>query len=154
MSLKFRKKIVFFPFNIYFFLSISRKAVKAAIILLPLLGITNFVVMTDPPTHDVTTFGFWSYTTFFLVSFQGFFISLLYCFLNGEVCIHIFVYIFVQQLQAKKKQKTKNKQIGQILWQLLRIYFLNQCLYTYTSSLFHCEQLKTIYFISTGKRWR
>lgn len=61
-----------------------RKAVKAAIILLPLLGITNFVVMTDPPT-DVTTFGIWSYTTFFFVSFQGFFISLLYCFLNGEV---------------------------------------------------------------------
>ncbi|XP_063419768.1 PDF receptor-like isoform X2 [Mytilus trossulus] len=61
-----------------------RKAVKAAIILLPLLGITNFVVMTDPPS-GVTAFGIWSFTTYFLVSFQGFFISLLYCFLNGEV---------------------------------------------------------------------
>ena len=89
----------------YLFLSISRKAVKAAIILLPLLGITNFVVMTDPPTHDVTTFGFWSYTTFFLVSFQGFFISLLYCFLNGEVCIHILFYNFVPKLQTKQTNK-------------------------------------------------
>ncbi|XP_021374228.1 PDF receptor-like [Mizuhopecten yessoensis] len=62
-----------------------RKAVKAALVLLPLLGITNFVVMTDPPADNVTKFGIWSYTTYFLVSFQGFLISLLYCFLNGEV---------------------------------------------------------------------
>ncbi|KAK3109003.1 hypothetical protein FSP39_020735, partial [Pinctada imbricata] len=61
-----------------------RKAVKAAIVLLPLLGITNFVVMTEPP-ESVVNFGIWSYSTHFLVSFQGFFISLLYCYLNGEV---------------------------------------------------------------------
>ena len=64
-----------------------RKAVKAAIVLLPLLGITNIVNLIDPPADSVVQFGLWSYSTYFLVSFQGFFISLLYCYLNGEVCI-------------------------------------------------------------------
>ncbi|XP_022310010.2 PDF receptor-like [Crassostrea virginica] len=62
-----------------------RKAVKAAIVLLPLLGITNIVNLIDPPADSVVQFGLWSYSTYFLVSFQGFFISLLYCYLNGEV---------------------------------------------------------------------
>ncbi|XP_048754972.2 PDF receptor-like [Ostrea edulis] len=62
-----------------------RKAVKAAIVLLPLLGITNIVNLIDPPTNSVVQFGLWSYSTYFLVSFQGFFISLLYCYTNGEV---------------------------------------------------------------------
>ncbi|KAJ8313895.1 hypothetical protein KUTeg_008456, partial [Tegillarca granosa] len=62
-----------------------RKAVKAAIVLLPLLGITNFVVMTDAPADDLVKFGVWCFGTNFLVSFQGSIISLLYCFLNGEV---------------------------------------------------------------------
>lgn len=62
-----------------------RKAVKAAIVLLPLLGITNIVNLIDPPAESVVQFGLWSYSTYFLVSFQGFFISLLYCYLNGEV---------------------------------------------------------------------
>lgn len=64
-----------------------RKAVKAAIVLLPLLGITNIVNLIDPPAESVVQFGLWSYSTYFLVSFQGFFISLLYCYLNGEVRI-------------------------------------------------------------------
>ncbi|XP_061180385.1 PDF receptor-like [Saccostrea echinata] len=62
-----------------------RKAVKAAIVLLPLLGITNAVNLIDPPADSVVHFGLWSYSTYFLVSFQGFFISLLYCYTNGEV---------------------------------------------------------------------
>ncbi|XP_074659575.1 PDF receptor-like [Tubulanus polymorphus] len=62
-----------------------RKAVKAAIVLLPLLGISNFITMIPEPTDDPVKFGFWSYISHFLTSFQGLFISLLYCFLNGEV---------------------------------------------------------------------
>ncbi|KAL3831653.1 hypothetical protein ACJMK2_023381 [Sinanodonta woodiana] len=62
-----------------------RKAIKAALLLLPLLGITNFVVMIEAPTDDVLKFGVWSYSSHFLVSFQGSIISVLYCFLNGEV---------------------------------------------------------------------
>ncbi|XP_050418764.1 PDF receptor isoform X2 [Patella vulgata] len=62
-----------------------RKAVKAAIVLLPLLGITNFVVMIEPQPDDLVKFGCWAIISHFLISFEGFFISLIYCFLNGEV---------------------------------------------------------------------
>ncbi|XP_042234689.1 PDF receptor-like [Homarus americanus] len=63
-----------------------RKAVKAAIVLLPLLGITNVLNMVAAPLgRSAAEFGLWSYATHFLTSFQGFFIALLYCFLNGEV---------------------------------------------------------------------
>ncbi|XP_061723637.1 PDF receptor-like [Cydia pomonella] len=63
-----------------------RKAVRAALVLLPLLGITNIINMTEAPLDgSVWTFALWSYTTHFLRSFQGFFIALIYCFLNGEV---------------------------------------------------------------------
>ncbi|CAH1789417.1 unnamed protein product, partial [Owenia fusiformis] len=63
----------------------ARKAVKAAIVLLPLLGITNFVVMIEIQHTDLVNFAIWVTISHFLTSFQGFFISLLYCFLNGEV---------------------------------------------------------------------
>uniref|UniRef100_A0A182P412 G-protein coupled receptors family 2 profile 2 domain-containing protein n=1 Tax=Anopheles epiroticus TaxID=199890 RepID=A0A182P412_9DIPT len=63
-----------------------RKAVRAAVVLVPLLGITNILTMTDAPLDKtVLEFAIWSYVTHFLTSFQGFFIALLYCFLNGEV---------------------------------------------------------------------
>ena len=63
-----------------------RKAVKAAIVLLPLLGITNALVMIDAPLHrSPLEFAIWSYSSHFLTSFQGFFVALIYCFLNGEV---------------------------------------------------------------------
>lgn len=62
----------------------TRKAVRAAIVLLPLLGITN-VLQLVPDLHTPWKFALWSYVTHFLTSFQGFFIALIYCFLNGEV---------------------------------------------------------------------
>ncbi|XP_049800306.1 PDF receptor-like [Schistocerca nitens] len=63
-----------------------RKAVRAAVVLLPLLGITNLVNMADAPLDRAAwEFALWSYATHFLVSFQGFFIACLYCFINGEV---------------------------------------------------------------------
>nr|XP_024218284.1 PDF receptor [Halyomorpha halys] len=63
-----------------------RKAVRAAVVLLPLLGITNIVNMMEAPLdRQVWEFAVWSYTTHFLTSFQGLFIAVLYCFLNGEV---------------------------------------------------------------------
>ena len=64
-----------------------RKAVKAAIVLQPLLGITNSLqMMAAPYDKNLAYFAAWSFVTTFLVSFQGFFASLFYCFLNGEVC--------------------------------------------------------------------
>ncbi|KAL0852374.1 hypothetical protein ABMA28_000572 [Loxostege sticticalis] len=63
-----------------------RKALRAAFVLLPLLGITNALDMTEAPLDgSVWQFALWSYSTHFLRSFQGFFIALLYCFLNAEV---------------------------------------------------------------------
>ncbi|KAL1116635.1 hypothetical protein AAG570_005107 [Ranatra chinensis] len=63
-----------------------RKAVRAAVVLLPLLGITNLVNMTEAPLdRQVWEFAVWSYSTHFLTSFQGLFVALIYCFLNGEV---------------------------------------------------------------------
>ncbi|XP_058117660.1 PDF receptor [Anopheles ziemanni] len=63
-----------------------RKAVRAAVVLVPLLGITNILNMTQAPLDKTALeFAIWSYVTHFLTSFQGFFIALLYCFLNGEV---------------------------------------------------------------------
>lgn len=58
---------------------------KAAIILLPLLGLTNFVIMLEPAGHDMVLFSVWIFSAHFLTDFEGFFISLIYCFLNGEV---------------------------------------------------------------------
>lgn len=67
-------------------LGVCRKAVRAAVVLLPLLGITNLLNMTQAPLEKAPwEFALWSYTTHFLTSFQGFFIALVYCFLNGEV---------------------------------------------------------------------
>ncbi|XP_071451372.1 PDF receptor [Hetaerina americana] len=63
-----------------------RKAVRAALVLLPLLGITNVVNMAEAPLDRTAwEFALWSYGTHFLTSFQGLFIAFLYCFLNGEV---------------------------------------------------------------------
>lgn len=63
-----------------------RKAVRAAIVLLPLLGITNMLNMVNSPLdQSPLEFALWSYGTHCLTSFQGFFIAMIYCFLNGEV---------------------------------------------------------------------
>lgn len=63
-----------------------RKAVRAAVVLLPLLGITNLLNMAEAPLdRSVWEFAIWSYSTHFLTSFQGLIIASLYCFLNGEV---------------------------------------------------------------------
>lgn len=65
-----------------------RKAVRAAFVLLPLLGITNLLNMTEAPLdRSPLEFAVWSYITHFLTSFQGFFIAMIYCFLNGEVSV-------------------------------------------------------------------
>ena len=62
-----------------------RKAVKAAIVLLPLLGVNNALALVQAPTDDGAKFAVFQVVYVFLISFQGFFIALLYCFLNGEV---------------------------------------------------------------------
>ncbi|CAF0944543.1 unnamed protein product [Adineta ricciae] len=63
-----------------------RKAVKAAVFLLPLLGITHMLeTFVSPDRQSIPLFALYCSVTYFLVTFQGFFCSLLYCFLNTEV---------------------------------------------------------------------
>ncbi|KAM9095383.1 corticotropin-releasing factor receptor 2 isoform 2-T2 [Sarcophilus harrisii] len=61
-----------------------RKAVKATLVLLPLLGITYMLFFVNPGDDDLSQIVF-IYFNSFLQSFQGFFVSVFYCFLNGEV---------------------------------------------------------------------
>ncbi|KAK9888805.1 hypothetical protein WA026_001027 [Henosepilachna vigintioctopunctata] len=62
-----------------------RKAVRAAIFLLPLLGIANVTFLFFHQFDEAWKYALWSYTAHFFASFQGFFVAVLYCFLNGEV---------------------------------------------------------------------
>ncbi|GLV37741.1 Pigment-dispersing factor receptor [Carabus blaptoides fortunei] len=67
-----------------------RTAVRATLFLLPLMGITNIIGMTDSHVGgEVWQFALWSYITHFVTSFQGFFVALLYCFINGEVRVAV-----------------------------------------------------------------
>nr|ABP01570.1 corticotrophin-releasing factor type 1 receptor [Alexandromys oeconomus] len=61
-----------------------RKAVKATLVLLPLLGITYMLFFVNPGEDEVSRIVF-IYFNSFLESFQGFFVSVFYCFLNSEV---------------------------------------------------------------------
>lgn len=63
-----------------------KKAVRAAIVLLPLLGITNSLQMVHSPLDsNLVQFAVWTYFSTFLTAFQGFFVALIYCFMNNEV---------------------------------------------------------------------
>ncbi|XP_013399024.1 corticotropin-releasing factor receptor 1 isoform X1 [Lingula anatina] len=62
----------------------SRKAVKATLILMPLVGAT-YMLFLYPPSNDPITTKVFRYTNAFLQSTQGFFVALFYCFFNGEV---------------------------------------------------------------------
>uniref|UniRef100_A0A674IDZ3 Corticotropin-releasing factor receptor 1 n=1 Tax=Terrapene triunguis TaxID=2587831 RepID=A0A674IDZ3_9SAUR len=61
-----------------------RKAVKATLVLLPLLGITYMLFFVNPGEDEISGVVF-IYFNSFLESFQGFFVSVFYCFLNSEV---------------------------------------------------------------------
>ncbi|KAL3832331.1 hypothetical protein ACJMK2_023984 [Sinanodonta woodiana] len=61
-----------------------RKAIKATIILLPLLGITNLLFFWNPADNRKAKTAYYI-TNAVLHSSQGIFVSILYCFLNGEV---------------------------------------------------------------------
>ncbi|CAH8451680.1 unnamed protein product [Schistosoma turkestanicum] len=82
-----------------------RKAVKAAILLMPLLGITNFIVLLPEPKHPLG---------FFIVSgirrvlptWQGFIISMIYYFMNKDVqrCIQMSIRKFKSKYQMRQSR--------------------------------------------------
>ncbi|XP_064455854.1 diuretic hormone receptor-like isoform X2 [Ornithodoros turicata] len=60
-----------------------RKAAKALLVLIPLLGVT-YVLVIWTPSHKTAKVIF-TYLQITLLSTQGFTVAVLYCFLNGEV---------------------------------------------------------------------
>ena len=64
-----------------------RKALKATVVLLPLLGIVNLVWLVPSPkaTDHPVWIVIYHYLLLFLDAFQGLLVGLLYCFLNTEV---------------------------------------------------------------------
>ncbi|KAK3590683.1 hypothetical protein CHS0354_006369 [Potamilus streckersoni] len=62
----------------------TRRAVKATLILIPLLGLQYIAFPFKPDPGDRGEYEY-SMTTAFFVSFQGAFVSLVFCFFNGEV---------------------------------------------------------------------
>jgi len=69
--------------------NVNLRAAKALIIIVPLLGITYLVTIVGPSEPESTWETIFILTRNVLLSFQGFIISLLYCFLNGEICLVI-----------------------------------------------------------------
>uniref|UniRef100_A0A8R1I1Q3 G_PROTEIN_RECEP_F2_4 domain-containing protein n=1 Tax=Caenorhabditis japonica TaxID=281687 RepID=A0A8R1I1Q3_CAEJA len=64
-----------------------KKSVKAAMMLLPLLGVPN-IMQTIPfaPTRDnIMVFAVWTYTASFTYMYQGLMVASIYCFTNKEV---------------------------------------------------------------------
>ncbi|XP_014469715.1 PREDICTED: PDF receptor [Dinoponera quadriceps] len=86
------------------------KAVRATVVLLPLLGITNMLFMIGAPLDNVKKFALWSYSAHFLRSFQGLFIATLYCFLNGEVRLAldktIAVYLSLRRINLQTRRQS------------------------------------------------
>lgn len=66
--------------------SVNLRAAKAFIVIVPLLGITYLVTIVGPSQPDSPLATIFIITRNVLLSFQGFFITLPYCFLSGEVC--------------------------------------------------------------------
>ncbi|XP_059153383.1 corticotropin-releasing factor receptor 2-like [Physella acuta] len=61
-----------------------RKAIKATVLLLPLLGVANFLFLAQPVNNDNLTRAF-RVLNALLPACQGIFVSVLYCFINSEV---------------------------------------------------------------------
>lgn len=62
----------------------TRRAVRAILILIPLLGLQNIAFPFKPPPGSDGEY-IYSMISAFLVSFQGVFVAVVFCFFNGEV---------------------------------------------------------------------
>ncbi|XP_022235645.1 PDF receptor-like, partial [Limulus polyphemus] len=84
------------PFKLYYFvgwgelskflviIKFCRRAIKATILLFPLLGITHLLFCVNPQ-DDATLEEAYMITNAVLQSLQGIFLAVLYCFMNTEV---------------------------------------------------------------------
>jgi hypothetical protein len=102
--------------------------VKAALLLLPLLGLTNLLNMLDAPLEkSAWVFGFWSYSTHLLTSSQGFILACLYCYKNQEVSFHR-VNAISNPIQIRQLLKLAASTIAVQVQHALKKYFRNKVL--------------------------
>lgn len=62
-----------------------KKSARAAILLLPLLGLTHVFFFVEAPIINEPIFAAWTFVSSFVTLYQGIYVSVLYCFLNNEV---------------------------------------------------------------------
>ncbi|CAI4226190.1 unnamed protein product [Auanema sp. JU1783] len=64
-----------------------KKATKAALMLIPLLGIPNIMqtIPFAPTRYNIMVFAVWTYCASFTYMYQGLMITIIYCFTNKEV---------------------------------------------------------------------
>ncbi|MFH4984003.1 hypothetical protein AB6A40_010712 [Gnathostoma spinigerum] len=64
-----------------------KKSVKAALMLIPLLGIPNIMqtIPFAPTAENIMYFAIWTYCASFTYMYQGLMITIIYCFTNKEV---------------------------------------------------------------------
>ncbi|KHN82409.1 Calcitonin receptor-like protein 1 [Toxocara canis] len=64
-----------------------KKSVKAALMLIPLLGIPNIMqtIPFSPTQENIMYFAIWTYCASFTYMYQGLMITIIYCFTNKEV---------------------------------------------------------------------
>ncbi|XP_059165535.1 corticotropin-releasing factor receptor 2-like [Physella acuta] len=81
----------------------SRKALKAIVVLLPLLGL-GYVLFLEPPVQNEILVIIFKYINAVLQSLQGFFVTIFYCFLNGEVRV-----LLRQKISALQDSRTLSR---------------------------------------------
>ncbi|CAL1288708.1 unnamed protein product [Larinioides sclopetarius] len=62
-----------------------RKAVRATLVLVPLFGLHFFLVLYQPQSGQCTTLEGYTFLSYSMDGLQGFLVSLIFCYLNGEI---------------------------------------------------------------------
>ncbi|KAF8788170.1 Calcitonin receptor like protein [Argiope bruennichi] len=65
-----------------------RKAVRATLVLVPLFGLHFFLVLYQPQSGMCVTLESYTFLSYSMDGLQGFLVSLIFCYLNGEGLVH------------------------------------------------------------------
>ncbi|GFY69334.1 calcitonin gene-related peptide type 1 receptor, partial [Trichonephila inaurata madagascariensis] len=70
-----------------------RKAVRATLVLVPLFGLHFILVMYRPQNGDCFVLEGYSYFSYAMDGLQGLLVSLIFCYLNGEAVLYVYLAI-------------------------------------------------------------